>query len=248
MQLYPAIDMKDGKCVRLRQGAFQEITVYSENPEKVAAYWQSQGASFLHLVDLDGALAGHSVNEPVIRKIAEMVSIPIELGGGIRTRESVAGMLSLGVKRVIIGTKAVERPEFLRELVEEFGKDAIVAGIDARDGWVAIQGWEKISKIRALDLCMQMKDFGVEHIVYTDISRDGMLSGPNVEATKNLTVETGLDIIASGGVSCMEDLEQLYREGIRGAIIGKALYEKRIHLKDAVEKFESFVLPQASRG
>lgn len=238
MQLYPAIDMKDGKCVRLRQGAFQEITVYSDHPEKVAAYWQSQGASFLHLVDLDGALAGHSVNEPVIRKIAETVSIPIELGGGIRTRESVAGMLSLGVKRVIIGTKAVERPEFLRELVEEFGKDAIVAGIDARDGWVAIQGWEQISKIRALDLGMQMKAFGVEHIVYTDISRDGMLSGPNVEATKKLTEETGLDIIASGGVSCMEDLEQLHREGIRGAIIGKALYEKRIDLRDAVEKFE----------
>lgn len=238
MQLYPAIDMKDGKCVRLRQGAFQEITVYSDAPEKVASYWQSEGASFLHLVDLDGALAGHSVNEPVIRKIAEMVSVPIELGGGIRTRESVSQMLSLGVKRVIIGTKAVERPEFLRELVEEFGSDAIVAGIDARDGWVAIQGWEQISKIRALDLCMQMKEFGVEHIVYTDISRDGMLSGPNVEATKKLTTETGLDIIASGGVSCMEDLEQLYQEGIRGAIIGKALYENRINLKDAVERFE----------
>ena len=239
MQLYPAIDMKDGKCVRLRQGAFQDMTVYSDTPEKVAAYWQEQGASFLHLVDLDGALAGHSVNEPVIEKIAKTVSIPIELGGGIRSRESVLQMLSLGIKRVIIGTKAVERPEFLSELVEEFGPDAIVAGIDARNGWVAIQGWEEISKIRALDLCIQMKDFGIHHIVYTDISRDGMLSGPNVEATKALTKETGLDIIASGGVSCIEDLEQLYREGICGAIIGKALYEKRIDLKEAVARFES---------
>ena len=238
MQLYPAIDMKDGKCVRLRQGAFQEMTVYSDAPEKVAAYWQEQGASFLHLVDLDGALAGHSVNAPVIEKIAKTVSVPIELGGGIRTRESVQKMLSLGVKRVIIGTKAVERPEFLRELVGEFGSDAIVAGIDARNGWVAIQGWEEISKIRALDLSLQMKEFGIRHIVYTDISRDGMLSGPNVEATKALTKETGLDIIASGGVSCIEDLEQLYREDICGAIIGKALYEKRIDLKEAVVRFE----------
>ena len=238
MQLYPAIDMKDGKCVRLRQGAFQEMTVYSDAPEKVSAYWQEQGASFLHLVDLDGALAGHSVNAPVIEKIAKTVSVPIELGGGIRTRESVQKMLSLGVKRVIIGTKAVERPEFLRELVGEFGSDAIVAGIDARNGWVAIQGWEEISKIRALDLSLQMKEFGIRHIVYTDISRDGMLSGPNVEATKALTKETGLDIIASGGVSCIEDLEQLYREDICGAIIGKALYEKRIDLKEAVVRFE----------
>ncbi len=238
MQLYPAIDMKDGKCVRLRQGAFQEMTVYSDAPEKVAAYWQEQGASFLHLVDLDGALAGHSVNVPVIEKIAKTVSIPIELGGGIRTRENVQTMLSLGVKRVIIGTKAVERPEFLRELVDEFGPEAIVAGIDARDGWGAIQGWEEISKIRALDLSLQMKEFGIRHIVYTDISRDGMLSGPNVEATKALTKETGLDIIASGGVSCIEDLEQLYQEDICGAIIGKALYEKRIDLKEAVVRFE----------
>lgn len=238
MQLYPAIDMKDGNCVRLRQGAFGDITVYSKAPEKVAAYWQKQGASFLHLVDLDGALAGHSVNEPVIEKIAKTVSIPIEIGGGIRTRDDVLRMLSLGVKRVIIGTKAVERPEFLHELTEEFGPDAVVAGIDARDGWVAIQGWEQLSKIRALDLSLQMKDFGIRHIVYTDISRDGMLSGPNVEATKTLTKETGLDIIASGGVSCMEDLEQLYREGICGAIIGKALYERRIDLKEAVARFE----------
>ena len=142
MQLYPAIDMKNGQCVRLKQGEFKEITVYSDAPEKVAAYWQEQGATFLHLVDLDGALAGHSVNEEVIRRIAQTVSIPIEIGGGIRTEEAIRNMLSLGVKRVIIGTKAVERPEFLKEMVETFGSDAIVAGIDAKDGLVAIQGWD----------------------------------------------------------------------------------------------------------
>lgn len=239
MQLYPAIDMKNGKCVRLRQGAFQEMTVYSDAPEKVAAYWQEQRATFLHLVDLDGALAGHSVNEPVIRKIAEAASVPIQLGGGIRTRETVERMLSLGVKRVIIGTKAVERPEFLQELTREFGAEAIVAGVDAKDGMVAIQGWETVSSIQAPDLCRKMKEFGVRHIVYTDISRDGMLSGPNIEATKHLTQETGLDVIASGGVSCMEDLERLYQAGISGAIIGKALYEKRVDLAEAIRRFES---------
>lgn len=239
MQLYPAIDMKNGQCVRLRQGAFDDITIYSDSPEKVAAYWQEKGASFLHLVDLDGALAGYSVNEPVIKKIVEAVSVPIQIGGGIRTRETVERMLNLGIKRVIIGTKAVERPEFLQELTREFGEESIVAGIDAKDGMAAIQGWEQVSRIKALDLCLKIKAFGVRHVVYTDISRDGMLSGPNVEATRHLTLETGLDIIASGGVSCMEDLEHLHQQGISGAIIGKALYEKRIDLGDAVKRFEA---------
>lgn len=205
----------------------------------MAAYWQEKGASFLHLVDLDGALAGYSVNEPVIKKIVEAVSVPIQIGGGIRSRETVERMLNLGIKRVIIGTKAVERPEFLQELTREFGEESIVAGIDAKDGMAAIQGWEQVSRIKALDLCLKIKAFGVRHVVYTDISRDGMLSGPNVEATKHLTLETGLDIIASGGVSCMEDLEHLHQQGIGGAIIGKALYEKRIDLGDAVKRFEA---------
>ncbi len=238
MQLYPAIDLKNGQCVRLRQGAFKDITVYSDAPEKVAACWQAQGATFLHLVDLDGALAGRSVNEPVIRRIAETVSIPIQVGGGIRTKEAVQNMLDLGVKRVIIGTKAVEKPEFLKEMTDTFGSDAIVAGIDAKDGMVAIQGWEQVSAVRAEDLCMQMKAYGIAHIVYTDIARDGMLSGPNVEATKRLTQATGLDVIASGGVSSMEDLERLHQEEVCGAIIGKALYERKVDLAEAVARFE----------
>ena len=239
MQLYPAIDMKNGQCVRLRQGAFKDITIYSDAPEKVAAHWQEKGASFLHLVDLDGALAGYSVNEEVIRRIADTVSIPIEIGGGIRSGEAVERMLGLGVRRVIIGTKAVEHPEFLRDMVRTFGEEAIVAGVDAKDGMVAVEGWEKVSSLTASDLCLTMKEYGVRHIVYTDISRDGMLSGPNVEATRKLTEETGLDIIASGGVSCMEDLKCLHEVGIRGAIIGKALYENRIDLAEAVRLYEA---------
>lgn len=239
MQLYPAIDMKNGQCVRLRQGAFKDITIYSDAPEKVAAHWQEKGASFLHLVDLDGALAGYSVNEEVIRRIADTVSIPIEIGGGIRSKEAVERMLDLGVRRVIIGTKAAEHPEFLRDMVRTFGEEAIVAGVDAKDGMVAVEGWEKVSSLTASDLCLTMKEYGVRHIVYTDISRDGMLSGPNVEATRKLTEETGLDIIASGGVSCMEDLKCLHEAGIRGAIIVKALYENRIDLAEAVRLYEA---------
>ena len=239
MQLYPAIDMKNGQCVRLRQGAFKDITIYSDAPEKVAAHWQEKGASFLHLVDLDGALAGYSVNEEVIRRIADTVSIPIEIGGGIRSKEAVERMLDLGVRRVIIGTKAAEHPEFLRDMVRTFGEEAIVAGVDAKDGMVAVEGWEKVSSLTASDLCLTMKEYGVRHIVYTDISRDGMLSGPNVEATRKLTEETGPDIIASGGVSCMEDLKCLHEAGIRGAIIGKALYENRIDLAEAVRLYEA---------
>lgn len=239
MQLYPAIDMKNGQCVRLRQGAFKDITIYSDAPEKVAAHWQEKGASFLHLVDLDGALSGYSVNEEVIRRIADTVSIPIEIGGGIRSGEAVERMLGLGVRRVIIGTKAVEHPEFLRDMVRTFGEEAIVAGVDAKDGMVAVEGWEKVSSLTARDLCLTMKEYGVRHIVYTDISRDGMLSGPNVEATRKLTEETGLDIIASGGVSCMEDLKCLHEAGIRGAVIGKALYENRIDLAEAVRLYEA---------
>ena len=239
MQLYPAIDMKNGQCVRLRQGAFKDITIYSDAPEKVAAHWQEKGASLLHLVDLDGALAGYSVNEEVIRRIADTVSIPIEIGGGIRSKEAVERMLDLGVRRVIIGTKAAEHPEFLRDMVRTFGEEAIVAGVDAKDGMVAVEGWEKVSSLTASDLCLTMKEYGVRHIVYTDISRDGMLSGPNVEATRKLTEETGLDIIASGGVSCMEDLKCLHEAGIRGAIIGKALYENRIDLAEAVRLYEA---------
>ena len=237
MQLYPAIDMKNGKCVRLTQGLFDNVKVYGDSPADMAKLWVSQGATFLHLVDLDGALAGHSVNESAIRAVVQQVDVPVELGGGLRSIEAVKSMLDLGVSRCIIGTKAAERPEFIRELVDAFGPERIVAGVDAKEGMVAVDGWERTSEMTASDLSLKMKEYGVQHIVYTDISRDGMLSGPNVTYTKMLTEKTGLDVIASGGVSCMEDLDMLYENGISGVIIGKALYENKIHLTEALKKF-----------
>lgn len=240
MQLYPAIDLKDGKCVRLRQGEFDNITVYSDEPYKVARYFEENGATFIHLVDLDGALKGHSVNEETIKKIVNSVTVPCELGGGIRTMEDIERVLSYGIYRVIIGTKAVKEPEFVKKAIERFGSDHIVAGVDAKDGMVAVEGWGEVSDISAVSLCNAMKEMGVKHIVYTDISKDGMLCGPNVAMTKKLTEETGLDVIASGGVSSMEDLRALNAAGIKGAIMGKAIYEQRIDVAAAVKEFPVF--------
>ncbi len=238
MKLYPAIDIKNGQCVRLRQGKFDDVIIYSNNPVDIAKEWEACGASFIHLVDLDGALCGHAVNAEVIRKIASTVNIPVEVGGGIRNIKDIEDVLALGVSRVIIGTKAVENPNFIKEAVDKFGADKIVAGVDAKDGLVAIHGWEKVSNIKAVDLCMEMKKLGIKTIIYTDISKDGMLSGPNVYQTKLLSDQTGLDIIASGGVSGLKDLELVDEAGIHGAIIGKALYEKKIDLRQAVAMFE----------
>lgn len=238
MKLYPAIDMKDGRCVRLQQGRFDQVKIYSDSPAEVAALWESKGASFLHLVDLDGALRGRSVNAECIRQIVRTVQIPTELGGGIRTLNDIEEVLELGVYRAIIGTKAVEDPDMLRQAVERFGAEHIVVGIDAKDGMVAVNGWEEVSQVSAMELALQMKEMGVKTIVYTDISRDGMLSGPNVEATKRLSDATGLDVVASGGVSCMEDLRKIHEAGIHGAIMGKSLYEGRIDLAEAVMEFE----------
>lgn len=238
MKLFPAIDMKDGHCVRLRQGEFSDVTVYCDEPYLMAQEFEKCGASYIHLVDLDGALKGHSVNEEAIKKIVQSVSIPCELGGGIRTMEDIERVLSYGIDRAIIGTKAVENPDFVREAIERFGSEHIVVGVDAKDGMVAIAGWETVSDKTAVSLCHAMKEIGVKYIIYTDISKDGMLCGPNIPMTKKLTDETGLYVVASGGVSCIEDLRALKDAGIKGAIMGKAIYEKRIDLKEAVEEFE----------
>lgn len=238
MQLYPAIDLKDGKCVRLKQGEFKDITVYCEEPYKVARYFEENGASFIHLVDLDGALEGHSVNEETIKKIVSSVTIPCELGGGIRTMEDIERVLSYGIYRVIIGTKAVKDPEFVREAINRFGAEHIVVGVDAKNGMVAIEGWEKVSDHSAISMCLSMKEMGVQSIVYTDISKDGMLMGPNVAMTQELTEKTDLNIIASGGVSSMDDLRNLNNADIKGAIVGKAIYENRVNVREAVEEFE----------
>lgn len=238
MKLFPAIDIRNGQCVRLRQGSFQDVLVYSENPLKIAKQWEAAGASFIHIVDLDGALVGHSVNDDVIKEIVAEVHIPIQVGGGIRTIKDIENKLALGVERVIIGTKAVKDPGFIKEAVATFGSRRIVIGIDAKDGMVAIEGWEKISSYQAVALAMEMKKIGVKTIVYTDISKDGMLQGPNIAHTREMVEITGLDIIASGGVSSLKDLEMLEEIKVYGAIMGKALYENRIDLKKAVSLFE----------
>ncbi len=238
MKLFPAIDIKDGKCVRLKQGKFDEVTVYCEEPYKVAKYFEECGADYIHLVDLDGALQGQTVNANAIKKIVETVNIPVELGGGIRTMDNIRDILALGVDRVIIGTKAVQNPEFVLEAVNTFGADKIVVGIDAKNGLVAISGWEEVSKVSALDLCLDMRNIGIKTVIYTDIAKDGMLSGPNLFQTKMLAEETGLDIVASGGVSSMVDLISLNSNEIYGAIIGKAIYENKIDLAEAVKLFK----------
>lgn len=238
MQIYPAIDIKNGQCVRLKQGMFHDVEVYSHTPAKVAAMWEQQGAGFIHLVDLDGAMVGHVVNEDVIRDIVSAVTVPTQLGGGMRTMKDIETVLNYGVTRVIIGTKAVQDPIFVKEAVHNFGSDRIVVGVDAKNGLVAIEGWAKVSSLHAVNLCLKMKEYGIKTIAYTDITKDGMLQGPNIEYTKELSDVTGMEVIASGGVSGMKDLERLYYAGIRGAIIGKALYENRLNLKTAIELYE----------
>ena len=238
MKLYPAINIKNGQCVRLRQGVFDDTTVYANEPYQVAKEFEADGAKFLHLVDLDGALRGTGANNEALKKIVENVTIPVEIGGGIRTMQDIEHRLGLGVTRVILGTKAVESPDFVKEAVEKFGADKIVVGIDAKDGMVAIKGWETISNVDAVTLALSMKDLGVKTIIYTDISKDGMLCGPNFVQTARMVEITGMDIVASGGVSCMNDLEQLEKIGVEGAILGKAIYEKRVDLKEAAARFE----------
>ena len=238
MILFPAIDIKNGQCVRLRQGKFQDVLVYSDTPLKIAKQWEAQGASFIHIVDLDGALVGHSVNDDIIKTIVDEVKIPIQVGGGIRSIKDIEHKLSLGIERVVIGTKAVKDPAFIKEAIATFGANRIVIGIDAKDGMVAIEGWEKISSYHAVALALEMKKIGVKTIVYTDIAKDGMLQGPNVSYTNEMAQATGLNIIASGGVSSLMDLEKLQEVNVYGAIVGKALYENRVDLKQAINLFE----------
>ena len=237
MQILPAIDLKNGKCVRLLQGKKDRETIYSDDPARMALRWQNEGASYLHLVDLDGAFEGTSRNVEAIRSIVEATDIPAELGGGIRDMGAITRLLSLGLDRVILGTAAITEPELVRKAIERFGPQKIVVGIDASKGQVAVKGWEEISEVPALELTLKMKGLGVERIIYTDISKDGMMVGPNIAATKQLAQKSGLKVIASGGISTLEDVQQvaaLEPFGIDGMIIGKALYEGAINLKEAL--------------
>ncbi len=238
MTILPAIDLKEGRCVRLLQGRQEDETVYSDDPAAVARRWQDEGATYLHLVDLDGAFEGAFRNLAAITRILETVTIPAELGGGVRSLDDVSRLLSLGLDRVILGTVAIREPDVAQSAVERFGPERVVVGIDAKGGRVAVKGWVETTEVGAVDLALRMKALGVRRVIYTDIATDGMLAGPNIEATRVLAVETGLNVIASGGISSLDDLRRvaaLEPLGVDGVIVGKALYEGRVDLREAIE-------------
>ena len=228
MLLIPAIDLKEGQCVRLRQGRMDDNTVFSNDPVAMAGRWVSEGARRLHLVDLDGAFAGKPKNAGIITEIAQNnPDLPIQIGGGIRDVKTVAAYLEVGIRYAIIGTKAVEEPAFIHQLCREF-PDHIIVGLDAKDGKVAVDGWAEVSDVTAIDLAKQFEDIGVSAIVYTDIARDGMMQGVNVEATLAMARASSIPVIASGGITNMDDIQALQAvtgEGICGAITGRAIYE-----------------------
>ncbi len=236
MIVIPAIDLKEGKCVRLEQGLMERDTVFNDDPGAQARAWQDQGAELLHIVDLDGAFAGEPKNRSAIEAIVKAITIPSQLGGGIRDIETIEAYLSLGLSRVIIGTAAQRNPELVKEACAKF-PGRIVVGIDAKNGMVAVQGWAEVTDITAVDLAKKFEGDGVAAIIYTDISRDGMMQGPNIEATKGLAESISIPVIASGGVSSLTDIENLMAvesSGVTGVITGKAIYTGAIRLAEAV--------------
>lgn len=233
MRIYPAIDIKDGQCVRLLQGRFSDVTVYGNDPAEMALKWEREGGEYIHVVDLDGALKGHGVNAEAIKKICASVNIPVQTGGGIRTMEDIESKLNCGIDRVIIGTKAVSDSDFVKRAVDKYG-EKIVIGIDAKDGMVAVEGWEKTSDFKAVDFAKKMADIGVKTIVYTDIATDGTLKGPNIKAMEGMAKSVNADIIASGGVGNIEHLKALIPTGVEGAIVGRALYTGDVNLLEAI--------------
>jgi len=237
MIIYPAIDIRGGRCVRLTEGRFDKETVFADNPADMARKWAAAGAEYLHVVDLDGALAGKSVNLEVVRTIVETVNIPVQLGGGIRTLANIEQVLKAGVCRVILGSVAVRSPELVREACRQFGSQ-IVVGIDARDGQAAVDGWEVSGGVGAEELAKKMAAAGVARIIYTDISRDGTLQGVNVAATASLAKAAGIPVIASGGVKSIDDITALKAAnaegGIEGVIVGKAIYTGAVDVAAAI--------------
>lgn len=234
MEIFPAIDIRNQQSVRLLQGDYNQETQYGD-PIEMAKRWVREGATYLHIVDLDAAKGNPSNNLEVIQKIVQEVDVPIQVGGGIRSIERIKELLDIGVNRVILGTAAVKEPDFVKQSVEQFGEQVVVS-IDARDGYVATDGWTETSSLRALDFVKELKSAGVQTIVYTDISKDGMLQGPNLQELNYMNDATSIDVIASGGVTSIDDIQALSGMGIYGAIIGKALYEGKIDLKAVMEE------------
>lgn len=236
--IYPAIDIRGGKCVRLLKGDYNQETVYGDSPLDMAKQWAAQGGEFIHLVDLDGAKAGHPINDEWVLSIARELDVPVEIGGGLRNMEDVERYLLNGVQRVILGTSAIQDRPFTEQVLAKYG-DRVAIGIDARDGYVATHGWLETSSVTAEALAKELVAKGAETFIYTDISRDGTLEGPNTESIVRLAKATGKNVIASGGVSVAEDLYELARyakDGVGGAIVGKAIYTDRINLAEAIRK------------
>ncbi|MEH7725641.1 MULTISPECIES: 1-(5-phosphoribosyl)-5-[(5-phosphoribosylamino)methylideneamino]imidazole-4-carboxamide isomerase [Bacillus] len=239
--LYPAIDMRNGKCVRLVQGDYDQETIYGDSPLDMARRFANEGAKWIHLVDLDGAKAGKRVNHEHVLAIASSLDVNVQIGGGIRTEEDVAFYLNNGVSRVILGSSAVSNPIFVKKMLAQYG-EKIAIGIDARNGFVSTEGWLETSEVKAEELGKELAKEGAEVFIFTDIQMDGMLSGPNVESTVRLAEATGKQVIASGGVSAVGDLQKLSAQkqtGVSGAIIGKALYTKQFTLAEAFEGLDS---------
>ncbi len=237
MIIYPAIDIKDGKCVRLYQGRMDEVTVFSEDPLEMAKRWKEEGAQFFHIVDLDGAVEGKPHNLEIVKKIVEETEVPLQLGGGIRDLESIEEVLSVGVKRVILGTIAVKNPPLLAEAIGRY-KETIMVGIDARKGKVSVAGWKEDTAFEAVEIARKMEQMGIERIIYTDIERDGTLIGPNISSLRSVLEAVEIPVIASGGVSTakdVRDLKELEPLGLEGVIIGRALYTGTISLLEAIE-------------
>lgn len=234
MKIYPAIDIKEGNCVRLSQGDYDKETIYSDNPIDIALNWEKQGGEFIHVVDLDGAKTGESSNHSLIIQIASKLSVPIQVGGGIRSIEVIERLLSAGINRVILGTLAIKQPEFVKKAVDAY-KDRIVVGVDAKDGKVAVDGWLSVSEIKAVELAKKVEDMGVRTIIYTDISKDGMLMGPNLNAMEEMAGKVGIDVIASGGVGRVQDIVNLKNTGVQGVVVGKALYTNNVSLPEAIK-------------
>src|SRR5579885_1970264 len=237
MIILPAIDIKDGRCVRLYQGDYARSTVYDSDPVQVALRWQTAGASWLHIVDLDGAAAGYPVNVALIKKIRAATTLHIELGGGMRSLEHIEQMLDLGIDRIVLGTVAITDRALLQEAVKR-RRERIAVGLDARDGWVAIAGWRETSRVMATTLAAELTAIGVQRFIYTDIARDGALVGPNVSALKEMQKATSSPLIASGGVSSLDDLRALMELGVEGAIVGKAIYTGDVDLGVAIKEIE----------
>ncbi len=237
MIILPAIDIKDGRCVRLYQGDYAQVSTYDADPVKVAQRWQSAGASWLHVVDLDGAAVGRPINIEVIRKMRDKTSLHIELGGGMRSLDHIGQMLGLGIERVILGTVAVTDRALLREALARWG-ERIAVGLDARNGQVAISGWRKTSQVQATSLATELGEIGVQRFIYTDIARDGALKGPNLDALREMQQAISCSLIASGGVSSIDDLRSIAALGIEGVIVGKALYTGDVDLAAAIQEFE----------